>query len=41
MSRDDVAQVIAGVLARERTIGRVIGFNDGDTPIAEALDSLA
>jgi len=41
VSRDDVAQVIAGVLARERTIGRVIGFNDGDTPIAEALDSLA
>ena len=41
VSRDDVARVIAGVLAREQTVGRSIGFNEGDTPIDEALDALA
>ncbi len=40
VSRDDVAQVAAGVLARPETAGKIIDFNNGPTPIAEALDSL-
>jgi uncharacterized protein YbjT (DUF2867 family) len=39
VSREDVAQVIAAVLANDGTIGRTIEFNNGDTPIADALDS--
>lgn len=37
VSRDTVAQVAAAVLADPATVGRVIEFNDGDQPIAEAL----
>ncbi|MFT4126521.1 MAG: SDR family oxidoreductase [Gordonia sp. (in: high G+C Gram-positive bacteria)] len=37
VSRDNVAQVIAAVLGDESTVRRVIEFNDGDTPIAQAL----
>lgn len=41
VSRSDVAAVIAAVLARPETAGLTIPFNNGDTPIAEALDSLS
>ncbi|MCC9177772.1 SDR family oxidoreductase [Arthrobacter sp. zg-Y750] len=41
VSREDVAQVAAEVLDRPATIGRTIEFNNGPTPVAEALDSLA
>jgi len=37
VSREDVAQVIATVLEDNRTLERTIEFNNGDTPIAEAL----
>ncbi|WP_226345847.1 SDR family oxidoreductase [Agilicoccus flavus] len=37
VSRDDVAAVAARVLADNRTIGRVVEFNGGDTPIEQAL----
>ncbi len=37
VSRADVAAVIAAVLHDPGTIGRTIRFNDGDTPIAEAI----
>ncbi len=37
VSREDVAYVIATVLADDSTIGRTIEFNNGDTPIADAL----
>lgn len=37
VSRADVAAVIAEVVGREDTRGRFIAFNDGDTPIAEAV----
>jgi len=37
VSRGNVAQVIAAVLADDTTIGRTIRFNDGSTPIPEAL----
>ncbi len=37
VSRDDVAAVIAAVLAAKVTIHRTIEFNNGDTPIAEAI----
>lgn len=37
VSRENVAQVIAAALADDGTIGRTIRFNDGDTPITEAL----
>lgn len=37
VSRDDVAAVIAAVIADESTIGRTIEFNTGETPIAEAI----
>ncbi|SJN35961.1 hypothetical protein FM104_09120 [Microbacterium esteraromaticum] len=36
-SRANVAQVIAQALADSSTIGRTITFNDGSTPIAEAV----
>jgi uncharacterized protein YbjT (DUF2867 family) len=39
--REDVARVAAAVLVRPATIGRFIGFNTGDTPIDDALVSLA
>ncbi len=38
VSRDDVAGVIAAVLARPGTAGSTIDFNSGPTPIDEALD---
>ncbi|WP_146362101.1 SDR family oxidoreductase [Arthrobacter yangruifuii] len=41
VSREDVAQVAAEVLERPETAGRTIEFNNGSTPVAEALDSLA
>ena len=37
VSRADVAAVIAATLADDGTIGRTIEFNNGATPIAEAL----
>lgn len=37
VSREDVALVIAAVLADPGTVGRTIEFNNGDTPIADAL----
>ncbi len=37
VSRADVAAVVAAALADDSTIGRTIDFNNGDTPIAEAL----
>lgn len=37
VSRADVALVAAAALADDSTIGRTIDFNNGETPIAEAL----
>lgn len=37
VSREDVAAVVAAALADPTTVGRTIGFNNGGTPIAEAL----
>lgn len=37
VTRGDVAAVIAAALADRSTIGRIYEFNNGDTPIAEAL----
>jgi uncharacterized protein YbjT (DUF2867 family) len=39
VSREDVAQVIAAALADPSTVGRTIEFNNGDTPIADAIRS--
>lgn len=39
VSREDVAQVIGAVLEDVSTLERTIEFNNGDTPIAEALRS--
>ncbi|MCU1409086.1 MAG: putative NADH-flavin reductase [Microbacteriaceae bacterium] len=41
VSREDVALVAAAVLERPQTAGRFIQFNNGATPIAEALDRLS
>lgn len=41
VTRDDVARVAAEVLERPDTIGKVINFSNGSTPITEALDALA
>ncbi|MGX7733118.1 SDR family oxidoreductase [Rhodococcus sp. 2H158] len=40
VSRADVAAVAAAVLHRPATARRTIEFNNGDTPIEEALDAL-
>lgn len=37
VSREDTALVVAAVLGDDGTIGRTIEFNNGQTPIAEAL----
>ncbi len=37
VSRGNVARVVAAVLAQPATIGRFIEFNDGQTPIEEAI----
>lgn len=37
VSRANVAQTIAAALADDTTIGKTIEFNDGGTPIAEAI----
>ena len=37
VSRANVALVVAAALADDSTIGRTIDFNNGDTPISEAL----
>lgn len=37
VSRGNVARVIAATLLDDSTVHRTIAFNDGDTPIAEAL----
>lgn len=37
VTRADVAAVIAEVVAQNSTIGKMIEFNNGDTPITEAL----
>jgi uncharacterized protein YbjT (DUF2867 family) len=39
VSRADVALVVAAALSDDSTIGRTIDFNNGQTPIAEALAS--
>ncbi len=39
VSRADVALVVAATLADDSTVGRTIDFNNGDTPIADALAS--
>ncbi|GAA4540585.1 SDR family oxidoreductase [Mycobacterium paraffinicum] len=39
VSRADVALVVAAALADDSTVGRTIDFNNGETPIAEALAS--
>lgn len=39
VSREDVAAVAAATLAEDATIKRTIEFNNGDTPIAEAIRS--
>ena len=39
VSRENVARVVAAVLAKPATIGRFIEFNDGQTPIEEAVDA--
>jgi uncharacterized protein YbjT (DUF2867 family) len=39
VSRENVARVIAAVLAKPANIGRFIEFNDGQTPIEEAVDA--
>jgi uncharacterized protein YbjT (DUF2867 family) len=39
-ARANVAQVIVATLATPETIGKTIGFIDGDTPIAQALSAL-
>lgn len=40
VSRDDVAEVAAAALAEPKTISKFLEFNNGDTPIAEALASI-
>ena len=37
VTRADVAAVVAATLADETTVGRTIGFRNGETPIAEAI----
>ncbi len=37
VSRADVALVVAAALADDSTVGRTIDFNNGETPIGEAL----
>jgi uncharacterized protein YbjT (DUF2867 family) len=41
VSRADVALVVAAALADDSTVGRTIDFNNGETPIADALASWA
>ncbi|NHN55873.1 NAD(P)H-binding protein [Calidifontibacter sp. DB0510] len=40
VSREAVAQVIAAVVDAPATVGKDLPFNDGDTPVAQALASL-
>ncbi|GHG58260.1 NAD-dependent dehydratase [Sinomonas cellulolyticus] len=40
VSRADVAAVVAAALREPRTVHQFVGFNQGDTPIDEALASL-
>lgn len=40
VSRANVAQVIATALATPATIGKTVGFIDGQTPIPQALSQL-
>ncbi|GAA1973272.1 SDR family oxidoreductase [Nocardioides panacihumi] len=37
VTRADVAAVVAAALVEEATVGRTIGFRNGETPIAEAI----
>lgn len=39
VSRENVARVVAAVLANPATIGEFIEFNDGRTPIEQAVDA--
>jgi hypothetical protein len=39
VTREDVAQVAAVVLAELGTVDRTIRFNNGETPIAEAIQA--
>lgn len=38
VSRDNVAAVVAAVLADSATVGKTIEFDDGDTPVGEAVN---
>jgi len=40
VARADVAAMISAVIERPETAGHTIEFNNGDTPIAAAIDSL-
>jgi uncharacterized protein YbjT (DUF2867 family) len=40
VSREDVAAVVAAALREPRTVREFVGFNQGGTPIAEALGSV-
>ncbi len=40
VARADVAAVIAAVIAEPGTVGRTIRFNEGETPIADAVASV-
>ncbi len=37
VSREDVANLIVETLRNENTVGRIIEFNEGDTPVEEAI----
>ena len=39
VSRENVARVAAVVLDKPNTVGKFIEFNDGDTPIEEAIEA--
>ncbi|MBT32132.1 MAG: hypothetical protein CMO01_20930 [Thalassobius sp.] len=38
--REDVAQTVLEVLKNDNSIGKIIEFNEGDTPIGEAVIQL-
>ncbi|WP_265442961.1 SDR family oxidoreductase [Flexivirga meconopsidis] len=40
VSRGDVAAVIAALLQAPQSVGKMVQFNNGSTPIAEAVDQL-
>lgn len=40
VSRENVAQAIVATIERDSLVNKTVRFNDGETPIAEALDAL-